>query len=91
MYKIFYTPKSEEKLAEIFWYISQDSLFYATKVIVSIKNTIDILKLFPLSWKDIGKINKIVVESKYKFKIIYRIKWDTIYIISVFKYKNSWE
>ena len=47
MYKIFYTPKSEENLIDIFKYISDDNKFYAAKVIYSIKNTIEILKIFP--------------------------------------------
>jgi plasmid stabilization system protein ParE len=49
MYNILYTPKSENNLKEIFSYISNDNKFYAAKVIYSIKNTIDILKIFPFS------------------------------------------
>jgi hypothetical protein len=32
-----------------------------------------------------------IVESKYKHKIIYYIKWNNIYILSIFKYQNTWE
>lgn len=91
MFKIYYTPQSEENLIDIFWYISQDNSFYAAKVISSIKNTIDILKLFPLAWKKLNNTNKLIVESHYKFKVVYRIKWDYIYIVSIFKYQNDWE
>jgi plasmid stabilization system protein ParE len=91
MYNILYTPESEENLAEIFWYIQSDSKFYAAKVINSIKSTIDILKMFPFSWKNIDIKNNMIVESTYKYKIIYEIKWNTVYILSIFKYKNSWE
>jgi len=49
MYKIIYTKESEDNLADIFEYISNDNDFYAAKVLQNIKITIDILKLFPLS------------------------------------------
>lgn len=88
MYSIFYTPESEDNLDEIFRFISDDNMFYATKVVISIKNIIDILKLFPLSWKSIDKDNKMIIESTYKYNIIYKIKWHEIYILSIFKYKN---
>lgn len=91
MYNILYTLKSEDNLKEIFKYISNDNKFYAAKVIYSIKETIDILKIFPLAWKYIDLEFKMIVESKYKYKIIYNIKWSDIYILSIFKYKNSWE
>ncbi len=91
MYNILYTPKSENNLKEIFSYISNDNKFYAAKVIYSIKNTIDILKIFPFSWKNIDWQHNMIVESKYKHKIIYYIKWNNIYILSIFKYQNTWE
>jgi plasmid stabilization system protein ParE len=49
MYKIIYTKESENNMSDIFDYISNDNDFYAAKVLLSIKTTIDILKLFPLS------------------------------------------
>ena len=50
MYSIKYTKESEDNLVEIFDYIWSDNTFFAVKVLQSIKLTIDILKLFPLSW-----------------------------------------
>ena len=91
MYKIFYTPKSEENLIDIFKYISDDNKFYAAKVIYSIKNTIEILKIFPSVWKNIDLKTKMIIDSKYKYKIINSIKWNNIYILSIFKYKDTWE
>ena len=44
MYKIFYTPKSEENLIEVFKYISDDNKFYAAKVIYSIKKGSRVVK-----------------------------------------------
>ena len=88
MYNVLYTPKSEQNLIEIFWYISEDNRFHTAKVITSIKNTIGILKLFPYSWYNLDKYTCMIVESTYKYKIIYNIKWKNIYILSIFKCKN---
>jgi len=49
MYNIKYTQNSKIDLVNIFSFISDDNTFYAAKVINSIKNTINILKLFPFS------------------------------------------
>ncbi len=70
MYKIFYTPKSKENLIEVFKYISDDNKFYEAKVIYSIKNTIEILKIFHSAWKNIDLKTKMIIDSKYKYKII---------------------
>jgi len=90
MYKIFYTPESEDNLADIFEFIWEDNLFYATKVLTSIKSTIDILKLFPLSWKGIDNNKRMVVDSSYWYTIIYNFESWNIYILSIYKYKNNW-
>ena len=73
MYNIFYTPKSEDNLIEIFWYISEDNKFHAAKVITSIKNTIGILKLFPYSWKVLFNDTRMIIDSHYKYKIVYKV------------------
>ncbi len=91
MYSVLYTPESEDNFADIFSYISWDNIFYAAKVISSIKSTIDILKLFPLSWRLIDEERRIIIDSNYKYKIVYQVKLNDIYILSVSKYKNSWK
>jgi len=88
MYNILYTPEAESNIESVFDYISDDNTFYAAKVITSIKNTIDILKIFPMSGKNIDSSNRFIVETKYKYKIIYSIKWNNIYILTIFKYQN---
>lgn len=87
MYKIYYTPESEDNISEIFSYISEDNTFYAIKVITKLKSTIDILKIFPLAWKVIWS-NRMIVESNYKFNIVYKFKWNSVYILSIFRYRN---
>ena len=88
MYSIFYTPESEDNLSDIFCFISGDNPFYAAKVLTSIKSTIDILKLFPLAWKTIDKDKKMIIDSDYKYKIVYQIKWSSIFIVAISKYRN---
>ncbi|MFK7779604.1 MAG: type II toxin-antitoxin system RelE/ParE family toxin [Candidatus Gracilibacteria bacterium] len=88
MYKIFYSPKSTENLQEIFSYISKDNSFYAAKVITSIKNTIDILKIFPISGNKIGNINRFIVNSYYKYKIVYKVNKMGVFVVSISKYRD---
>jgi plasmid stabilization system protein ParE len=66
-----YTKESENNLAEIFTYISDDDDFYAAKVLQNIKTTIDILKLFPLSGSIVDKNIRIIVDTKYRYSIYY--------------------
>ncbi len=91
MHKIFYTTEAKKNIKEIFSYISDDNIFYAAKTINQIKTTVDILKMFPLSWKGIGNNTRMIVESTYKYKIVYETKADEVFILSIFKYKNLWE
>jgi len=74
MHSIFYTSESEDNLVEIFDFIADDNTFYAAKVLSGIKSTIDILKLFPLSGTLIDKDKRMIVDSKYRYKILYLVK-----------------
>lgn len=89
MYKILYTPKSEENLEDIFFFIAKDNPLNAAKVLSKIKYTADLLSTFPLIWAKLWKDFRIIVESKYKFKIVYKIKQNTIYIISIFREQGN--
>lgn len=91
MHSIFYTPESEDNLADIFEFISNDNTFYAAKVLSNIKSTIDILKLFPLSWTPAGKGQRMIVDSNYGYRVVYKIISNKVYILSVSKYKNLWK
>ena len=88
MYSVFYTQESEDNLVEIFEFIADDSNFYAAKVVTSIKSTVDILKLFPLSGRCIDEDKRMIVDSKYRYKIVYQVRWNDVYIVSISKYKN---
>ena len=84
MYKLIFTKKVENDFIEITNFIAQDNPIYAIK-------TIDLLLIFPLVWKEIDEILREIVEPNYKYKIVYQINKNYIIILSVIKYKNSWE
>lgn len=88
MYKIIYTKESENNMSNIFDYISDDNDFYAAKVLQNIKSTIDILKIFPLSWKIIDNNIRMIVDSKYKYSIYYTINKNQVIILYIWKYKK---
>ena len=88
MLKIIYTQRFKDDLIDIKNYISIDNVLYAIKTINSIKTTIEILKIFPKMWKISDSIYRIIIESKYKYKIFYRIENDSIFIVSVSKYRD---
>lgn len=91
MFREIFAEKALREYEEIFAYISEDNLFYANKVLNSIDETIDTILEFPYIWKQLNKIHRIIIEPQYKYKIVYRIDEDIIYIVSIFKYKNDWE
>lgn len=90
MYKIKYLESSVLDMDEIFDYISLDSQFYALKVLININNTIKYLEIFPYIWIEISNWLRMFVESKYKYKVIYKINWSIIEIVSIFKNKDNY-
>lgn len=91
MYKVIFFNDAKLDYIQIWKYIAQENLFYANEVLDKIDKSIDTICLFPLIWTDIGNNIRSIVEPKYKFKIVYEVRWDIIYIYSIFKYKNLWE
>ena len=82
---------ANEDLIQIKKYISTDNEFYAKKVINSILYTINRqLLYFPKIWKEVDKLENLreIIETNYKFRIIYMIDWNNIHIISIFKHRN---
>ena len=91
MFKIKYTKKAEDKLYSIYSFIAQDNSYVAAKVIMKIKESVEILQMFPYSWIKLEGDYRFIVDWNYKYKIVYKILNKTIFIISIFKYENSWE
>ena len=90
MYLIKYSGKSIVEIDEIYDYIAEDNNLYAIKVIESISNSIKNISIFPYLWTSLWIVRKIV-ESKYKFVIVYEIDENKqiITIISIFQNKNN--
>ncbi len=88
MYNIIHSKNAIKDLWEISSYISLNNPIQAIRVIENIKWSIEYLKLFPLLWKERKDwLREIVI--KYKYRVFYKIENTTIYIISIFKYKDA--
>ena len=91
MPRVEFSKKASLEYFTIGEYIAKDNLFYANEVLNKIDKSIDTILLFPFIWNEIDLWIRMIVEPTYKFKIVYEIRKDYIYVLSVFKYKNSWE
>lgn len=91
MLNISYSNKVKKDLKSISDFIAQDSPIYAVKTIQSIQKTIVLLSEFPYVWKTIDWSLREVVETKYKYKIVYEVDKTEVIILSVYKYQNTWE
>jgi len=87
MYEIVYLESSKIDFQEIYSYIWNDNQ-YSVKVIVKIKNTILYLEDLPYMGQEVGFWLRHLIEQKYKYKILYRIKWNTVEIVHIWKNKN---
>jgi len=91
MYNIKFYKKASQDYINIWEYIWKDNLFYSNKVLKNIDETIETILLYPKIWREINFKYRFIVEYEYKYKIVYKIKKDTIYIVSIFKYQNIWD
>jgi len=90
MYLITYSNKASLELEIIYSYIAEDNNNYAVDVIDSISNTMENISIFPYLWTKLWIFRKIV-ESKYKFVIVYEVNDEnnSVTIASIFKNKNN--
>ena len=91
MHKLKFFKKATQQYINIWKYIAQDNLFYANEVLNKIDYCINTILEFPNIGTKIDDIYRKIVEPNYKFKIVYKIKIDTIYIIWIYREQNSWE
>lgn len=92
MSKVIVSTNAKKSILSIVNYISEDNLFYANKVQDYIKNSILLIWDFPNIWKILEDwIHRQIVEHKYTFKVIYRIKNETIYIVWIFREQENWK
>lgn len=90
MYKVEFLKGALEDYINIGQYIALDNLFYSNQVLNKIQSSIDLLEIFPFIWKIRKEWIREIVEPQYKFRIFYKIEQNTIYIVSIFKYKDNW-
>ena len=91
MHKLLYLSWVRQDLADIHDYIAEDNLFYAQDVIDKITHSIARLPVFPLIGTKIDTYTRCIVEPRYRYTIVYRVVEDTLYIVSIFKYRESWQ
>ena len=90
MYKIKIQKRAINSITKTIEYISQDNIFYANQVQEYIYKSIKLLETFPFLW--IQKDNyRVIIEPNYKFKIVYKIKNDTICIVWIYREQDSWK
>lgn len=90
MYKIKIQKRAINSITKTIKYISQDNIFYANQVQEYIYKSIKLLESFPFLW--IQKDNyRVIIESNYKFKIVYKIEKDIICIVWIYREQNSWK
>lgn len=90
MYKVKVQKRAINSITNTVLYISEDNVFYANQVQEYIYKSIKLLESFPFLWADKWNWYRQIVESKYKFKIIYKIRHHTVYIVWVYREQKSW-
>lgn len=88
MYKIRFFDTAIKDLNEISVYISLDNPLQSKIVLDSIKSSIDYLQTFPYLWKEVKNWFRQIIEKEYKYRIIYKVEKEIVYIVSIFKYKD---
>jgi hypothetical protein len=91
MFKIKIQKRAIQSITKTIEFISQDNIFYSNQVQEFIYKSIKLLEEFPLLWTDIWNWYRKIVEPNYKFKIIYKIKKENIYVVWIYREQNSWK
>lgn len=88
MFNIIYSNESEENLVDLLNFISIWSPKNALLVIWCIQNTISNLSVFPELWKIDSWRIRVLVNSKYWYRISYQVYDKFILILSIYKNKR---
>ena len=83
--RIVWSPKSLKNLEEIAEFISHNSPFYAPTFVKKIIGSVERLAEFPLSGRVVPEFNIKEIREVifHNYRIVYRIKGDTLEIILV--------
>lgn len=88
MYKIKFLLKAREDISDIYRYIAKDNPIIALEVNDNIRKTIWYLLDFSFIWTKLDNWLMKIVDTKYKYNIIYIINSNTIEIVAIFKNKD---
>ena len=91
MHRVIYTPSAQEDMRSIFSYISSDNPHYAEEVISRIERSVLFLESFPLIGTEIGTHIRMIVEPRYRYKIVYTIIGKTVYVTGISKFQDAWQ
>jgi len=91
VFEIKIQKRAIDSITKTVKYISEDNIFYANQVQEYIYKSIKLLENFPLLWILKESWYRIIIEPKYKFKIVYRIKENIVYIVWVYREQKSWK
>lgn len=89
MYKIKITRKANDNISNIHSYIAQDNIEIADMVIERFYSIFDYLCIFPKLWKIQKDDFREIIDSKYKYRILYKIIESKKEIIIYFIFNNS--
>ena len=86
-YRVNLTRLAQEDLEKIYYYISDDSIANAKKIILELEKKISSLNTLPEGHPLIAENEFFATEYRHlihkKYRIIYRISEKTVYILSV--------
>jgi len=88
MYKIKYLDWARADLEWVFNFISLWSEKNAVNVILDIQKTILNLSFFPLLGRDLWFNRRVLINSRYGYKIFYEIHNEFIYLVNIEKNKK---
>ena len=85
-YEIRWSPRALSNLEEITNYIAKDSEYYAAVFVKKIIALVESIPLFPLSGRIVPEYNDENIREKFyqSYRIIYRLKENTIEIVASF-------
>lgn len=81
--KIVYSEEASQDIEDaMFWFESKD-VGLGRKFKSSLSETLDVIGVFPMAGRDIGRGLQVRISRKFSYKIAYRVKGSTITIVKI--------
>jgi toxin ParE1/3/4 len=81
--RVVWSPTALEDVEAIAAYISRDSISYAAAVVKRILDSTRSLQKFPHAGRAVPEFDDTSIREVYSFRVIYRVKGETVIIASV--------